>query len=134
MSIPGVAPPVRRSGRLLVDGGVLNNLPVDHMAETSEGPIVAVDVIRRLDLSDDGEPPLPTIAETLARATVLGSVERAERNRNLALVLVAPEVDAIGLRQWSAIRAAVDAGRRAAAQTLEAGGADALRAVLDARA
>ena len=133
MSIPGVAPPVRRAGRLLVDGGVLNNLPVDHMAETEEGPILAVDVIRRLDLGDDGEPPLPTIAETLARATVLGSVERAERNRRLALVLVTPEVDAIGLRQWSAIHAAVEAGRRAATQTLEEGGADVLRAVLDAR-
>jgi NTE family protein len=133
MSIPGVAPPVRRAGRLLVDGGVLNNLPVDHMAETEEGPIVAVDVIRRLELGDDGEPPLPTIAETLARATVLGSVERAERNRRLALVLVAPEVDAIGLRQWSAIQSAVEAGRRAATQTLDDGGADALRAVLDAR-
>ena len=39
MSIPGVAPPVRRLGGLLVDGGVLNNLPVDHMAETGEGPV-----------------------------------------------------------------------------------------------
>lgn len=90
-------------------------------------------MIRRLDLRDDGEPPLPTIAETLARATVLGSVERAERNRTLALVLVAPEVEAIGLRQWSAILVAVEAGRRATTSRLEAGAADSLRAVLDAR-
>src|SRR4029453_7342496 len=55
MSIPGVAPPVRRAGRLLVDGGVLNNLPVDHMAETGEGPVVAVDVIRRLEPLGEGE-------------------------------------------------------------------------------
>ena len=38
-----------RRARLLVDGGVLNNLPIDHMAEVGEGPIVAVDVIRRME-------------------------------------------------------------------------------------
>lgn len=85
---------------------------VDHMAETDEGPIVAVDVIRRLDLGDDGEPPLPTIAETLARATVLAPSSGQSGTGGLALVLVTPEVDAIGLRQWSAIDSAVEAGRR----------------------
>jgi predicted acylesterase/phospholipase RssA/CRP-like cAMP-binding protein len=133
MSIPGVAPPVLRGGRLLVDGGVLNNLPVDHMAETGEGPVLAVDVIRRLEEADGGEPTLPSIAETLARASVLGSVERAERNRTLALVLVTPEVQAIGLREWAALDTAVAAGRRATTAALESGGAEKLRAALDAQ-
>jgi NTE family protein len=133
MSIPGVAPPVRRAGRLLVDGGVLNNLPVDHMAETGEGPVVAVDVIRRLEPPGEGEePPLPTITETLARATVLGSVERAERNRALARLVIAPDVQDVALREWSALDRAVEAGRRAAEESL-AEGADELRALLDAR-
>jgi predicted acylesterase/phospholipase RssA len=131
MSIPGVSPPVVRGGRLLVDGGVLNNLPVDHMAETAEGPVLAVDVIRRLEDLEDSRPALPSIAETLARASVLGSVERAERNRALALVLVTPEVQAIGLRDWSALDRAVEAGRRATTEALAGGGADRLRAALD---
>ena len=130
MTLPGLVPPLQRAGRLLVDGGVLNNLPVDHMAETGEGPIVAVDVVRRIDGTGEGEPALPSITETLARATVLGSVERAERNRALALVLVTPEVQGIALREWSALGAAVDAGRRSTEHALEAGGADALRAAL----
>jgi NTE family protein len=132
MSIPGVAPPVRRLGGLLVDGGVLNNLPVDHMAETGEGPVVAVDVIRRLEAPREGEePPLPSITETLARATVLGSVERAERNRALARLLIAPDVQDVALREWSALERAVDAGRRAAEDALADGGADDLREALD---
>ncbi len=132
MSIPGVAPPVRRFGGLLVDGGVLNNLPVDHMAETGEGPVVAVDVIRRLEAPREGEEqPLPSITETLARATVLGSVERAERNRALARLLITPEVQDVALREWSALERAVDAGRRAAEDALADGGADDLREVLD---
>lgn len=131
MTLPGLVPPLQRAGRLLVDGGVLNNLPVDHMAETHEGPIVAVDVVRRIDHTGEAEPALPSITETLARATVLGSVERAERNRALALVLVTPEVQAIALREWSALAAAVAAGRRATEEALESGGADALRAALN---
>lgn len=48
MAIPGLAPPVARQRGLLVDGGVLNNLPIDVMADDEPGPIVAVDVMRRL--------------------------------------------------------------------------------------
>jgi predicted acylesterase/phospholipase RssA len=132
MSIPGVAPPVRTLGRLLVDGGVLNNLPVDHMAEGGEGPIVAVDVIRRLDAPGDADAALPSITETLARATVLGSVERAERNRRLAHLVVSPEVERIGLREWSALDDAVEAGRIAATRALEEGGLERLQEALEA--
>ena len=132
MCIPGLAPPMRWSGRLLVDGGVLNNLPVDHMADADEGPVVAVDVIRRLDETTGEEPPVPSITETLARATVLGSVERAERNRSLATLVITPDVQAVGLRQWSALEQAVEAGRRAAIEALENGGAAALQSALDA--
>ena len=113
MSIPGLAPPLSRSGRLLVDGGVLNNLPVDAMADTDEGPIVAIDVVRRLEASEEVEPPLPSIMETLSRATVLGSVERAERNRDLALLVVTPDVQDVPLRDFGALDRAIEAGRSA---------------------
>jgi NTE family protein len=131
MSIPGLVPPLPRHGRLLVDGGVLNNLPVDLMDEAREGPVVAVDVVRRMDaVPRDEEPRLPTIMETLSRATVLGSVERAERNRALATLVVGPDVHDVGLREFSALDRAVAAGREAAERALEAGGADALREAL----
>ena len=45
VSLPGVWPPVFEQGDLLVDGGVLNNLPVDLMASRIQtGPIIAVDL------------------------------------------------------------------------------------------
>ena len=48
-AIPGVFPPVATTdGRLLVDGGVLDNLPVATMARTGEGPVIAVDVTGRM--------------------------------------------------------------------------------------
>ena len=45
VSIPGVLPPVCEAGDLLVDGGVLNNVPVDVMRDLNPtGPVIAIDV------------------------------------------------------------------------------------------
>ena len=45
MSIPGVFPPVVDDDRLLVDGGMVNNLPVDVMQANEDiGIAVALDV------------------------------------------------------------------------------------------
>jgi len=132
MSIPGLVPPLSRSGRLLVDGGVLNNLPIDAMEDSGEGPIVAVDVVRRLEVSAEDEPPLPSIMETLSRATVLGSVERAERNRELALLVITPEAQDIPLRDFRSLDRAVEAGRTAARAALDAGAREEILAAVTA--
>ena len=45
ISIPGVLPPVPKNGEFLVDGGVLNNLPIDVMRELNpSGVVIASDV------------------------------------------------------------------------------------------
>ena len=129
MAIPGLAPPVQRHAQLLVDGGVLNNLPVDIMVADEPGPVVGVDVMRRLEVGDvvaGSQLLLPTILETLSRATVLGSVERAETNRALADLLITPDVQDISLRGFRSLTQAVDAGRRAAEDALAGGGKEAL--------
>jgi predicted acylesterase/phospholipase RssA len=48
VAIPGVLPPVVEGDELLVDGGVLNNLPLDVMREINPtGPVIAVHVVAR---------------------------------------------------------------------------------------
>jgi NTE family protein len=137
MSIPGLVPPLREAGRLLVDGGVLNNLPIDIMAGSGEGPVVAVDVMgRKLEASAtrsaatggrrfrvrrrqvDEELALPNILETLSRVTVLGSWRAAAQNRQHAAAIVTPELTGIGLFEFGRIDAAIEAGRRAAREAL----------------
>jgi predicted acylesterase/phospholipase RssA/CRP-like cAMP-binding protein len=51
-SIPGIFPPVRARNQLLVDGGVVDNLPIDVMAARFDGVIIASDV----NLYDDTSP------------------------------------------------------------------------------
>ena len=46
MAIPGAFTPVRRSGQLLVDGGLLNNLPVEALLDMNVDVIIAVRLSR----------------------------------------------------------------------------------------
>jgi len=141
LSIPGLLPPVRMDGRLLVDGGILNNLPVDVMVDAGEGPVVAVDVMR--DFASEGtrrssrfrrqrvrrgsgapvatsiEPPPPPIAETLTRATVLSSWRQAEANRDRAALVITVPADQTGLLAFDRLDAMVDAGRTAARTAMQ---------------
>jgi predicted acylesterase/phospholipase RssA len=50
ISYPGIAVPVVKNGDLLVDGGMLNNLPVDIMCGLCRGTSIAVDVSQIEDL------------------------------------------------------------------------------------
>ena len=44
MAIPGIFKPMRRDGKILVDGGMLNNLPVDVVKDMGADIIIAVDL------------------------------------------------------------------------------------------
>ncbi|MGD9989185.1 patatin-like phospholipase family protein [Pseudonocardia sp.] len=69
ISLPGVYPPVPHEGDLLVDGGVLNNVPVDVMsAMLRGGRIVAVDLA-----PEEAAGPAAVFGETLSGWRVLGS-------------------------------------------------------------
>ncbi len=50
VSAPGIAPPLVESGELLVDGGLLNNVPVDILRAEGAGTVVGVDVSPATDL------------------------------------------------------------------------------------
>ncbi len=52
MSIPGVFPPVPWQGRLLVDGGVANNLPISVARALGAEVIIAVDISEPLTAQD----------------------------------------------------------------------------------
>ncbi len=143
-SLPGLAPPRVSADRILVDGGVLNNLPIDAMADTGEGPVVAIDVMKRwgdhwqqrqrqrrrrdrwfTSTSDDGMPP-PTIAETISAVSSLGSRQLAERTRGQAALTVVPDLADFELLDWKRLEEIVEAGRRATVAALEAMPGDAL--------
>jgi EmrB/QacA subfamily drug resistance transporter len=134
MSLPGLVAPALVDGHMLVDGGVLNNLPVDVMAGTGEGPVIAVDVTtrfeppplvaaengaRRRQRSRHEQPRLPNFTETLTRALLLGSVSPAEAARSQADLVIAPQIDGVGMLEWHQLDRMREAGREAARTALE---------------
>jgi len=110
-------PPMSDNGRLLVDGGLLNNLPIDVMADRDEGPVIAVDAM----VQRAGEPTVrraPGITEVLARSAMLGSVRAAGAHRSRAELVIAPRVGSAGLLEFARIDELVDAGRKAGEDAL----------------
>src|SRR5208282_262110 len=133
-ALPGILPPVTHHGHLLVDGGVMNNLPVDVMAENSHGPIIASDVTGEIDLhaSDDryGERPLwwllgqrmrgtPSIVSILMRSGTVGSEAQRRLVRQQANYLFEPPLEDVGLRDWQAFDRAVAEGYAHAVSIIE---------------
>jgi len=125
VALPGILPPVTHHGHLLVDGGVMNNLPVDVMAQHSAGPIIASDVTGELDLrvadSRYGERPIwwligqrmrgtPSIISILMRSGTVGSEAQRRLVREQADYLFEPPLEDVGLRDWKKFDRAIAEG------------------------
>ena len=133
IALPGILPPVVDDGELLVDGGVLNNFPIDVMRDFHRGYLIGSDVsrVRRgLRAEDFIEPPgffswimqhgfssAPPIAGLLMRTATI-SVNPAA-GHDLANVMIVPELEGLELRDWKAYDRAVEAGYDAAVKALE---------------
>ena len=119
--IPAFLPPGRSGGRLLVDGGLIRNLPVDVMAAMGEGPVVAVDVGGKFrpEPGDDGHPVLPAVGETLMRSVMLGSAASGDAVAERADLLIEPEVSELKMLAFGDFDRAVEIGRKAGENALE---------------
>ncbi|MEJ1969266.1 MAG: patatin-like phospholipase family protein [Rhizomicrobium sp.] len=134
VALPGILPPVTYHGHLLVDGGVMNNLPVDVMAERASGPIIASDVTGEIDLKarDDryGERPwwwligqrmagTPSIVSILMRSGTVGSEAQRRLAREQADYMFEPPLLGVGLRDWRAFDRCIAEGYEHALRMIE---------------
>jgi predicted acylesterase/phospholipase RssA len=136
-SIPGLFPPFAMLGQLHVDGGLVNNLPVDLMAERCQGPIIAVDVFpyRRSHLArpwpETGLLRLlrspafagPRLFDIITHATFAGSEFRTESSlsRHPPALHLVPSLTRFGILDWRAYEALYRSGYDLAKQELESG-------------
>lgn len=134
VSLPGIMPPVHHGGDLIVDGGLLDNLPIEVMGAHSEGGrTLAVDVSPEVDLASVqgfapelsgwrlfwqrlnpwAQPPdVPGIHSVLVRSTLVASVRA--RNDNLAdqrlSLYLQPAVDRWGILDFKSLDEIAQAG------------------------
>ena len=138
VSLPAILPPVLHEGDLLVDGGVLNNLPVDVMRERLRGRIIAVDlsVDDEVRLAQPHVPsgmdylksrllpwrdPLeaPTLARVVMKTTTLASRREVQLARSAAHLYLNVPLSEFDLLDWGRFHAIVDAGYRYGTEALK---------------
>lgn len=145
VAIPGVLPPVFQSGEVYVDGGAMNNLPVDVMRAKGRGPVIGVDCGTDRTFTTDVEatemPSLwnlfrgrrgqkrPNILQILWRAGMVNSTTATLERRLQSDLLVTPALESLDLLDWKGFQRAVDIGYRDACRRLEDGALAGLRKV-----
>jgi predicted acylesterase/phospholipase RssA/CRP-like cAMP-binding protein len=136
VSLPGILPPFVRGSHLLVDGGVINNLPGDVMRQRGGGSVIAVNVSAANDLRfpPSGIPSewrifwnkllpfarpvlVPGLAAIVMRTLLLASANRTALVERDADLVLKPPLNAYGLMEFKKIHAIAEVGYR---YTLEA--------------
>jgi len=143
ISLPGILPPTSIDGDLCVDGGLIDNLPIETMVAECGGPVIAVDVSPEEDLRSEFDlaagfsgwrllarrlnpfaAPLdvPYISHVLMRSVLVASLVRARSRRTAeaaSLYLKMP-VDEWGLLEFTALDAIAARGYEASAAPIRA--------------
>ncbi len=140
MAVPGVVAPAVSAGELLVDGGLLNNLPGDVARRLWGGRVITVDVssetekrftsatpelpsassILKRRLSPFGDRvEVPGILEILVRSSLLGSVQNTAAARAEADLFLKPPVGKFGMFNMRALDQLAEVGYRYARRRLE---------------
>ncbi|HXF15472.1 MAG TPA: cyclic nucleotide-binding domain-containing protein [Burkholderiales bacterium] len=137
-SLPGVFVPVLSDGDILVDGGLVNNLPGDVMRERSCRTVVVVDVgseqkftfgfpefpspwrllgSRILPFAQRIE--VPHIIDVLIRTTDVSSSQKTRDVKKTADLCLRPPIDRYGVLQFELLDEIAEVGYHYTKQTLE---------------
>lgn len=103
MAIPGVFSPVVIDGRVLVDGGLVNNFPADVLRKMGADIVIGVEVTKDKHFTADDLKSLPQLMGRLLTNTT--SAKRAE-NRELCDIYMVPDVSGYNMLSFNA--AAID--------------------------
>lgn len=108
-ALPGVFTPVEYEGRLLVDGGLINNLPVSAVREMGADYVIAVDL---LPLSSVTREPPANLLEVwyLSLFTLMRNTHREASQAN---VVIYPSLGQFGWIDLSNVPSFIERGRRA---------------------
>lgn len=112
IAIPGVFAPGHMADKILIDGGVLQYLPVD--------PITAFDpdiIIASLTFQYDAKP-AASVLDVISRTTSMVGVENIKQQKKLADIVIEPVLTGFRANDYSTIRELIRAGEQAAEHAL----------------
>lgn len=113
MSAPGVFSPVQRDGRLLVDGGLVENLPIDIARQMDVDLLIVVDVSFPLYSRDELRSPLEVTNQAFAILIRRNTLEQRAR-LNQRDIIIDPPLGRFTSADFSRVPQALQAGESAA--------------------
>ena len=114
MSIPSVFEPIEIDGKLLIDGGVVRNLPVQEVKAMGADIIIAIDVTSPLYKKDE----LSSFVTVLEQAGSYRLAESIEEAKELADIFIHPDIDEFGALDFENNDSLMVRGARAAREKL----------------
>lgn len=112
MAVPAVVNPVTIDGRLLVDGGVVRNLPVDVARSLGADVVIAVNIgtplLRQEEISS-----LVAVSDQITRILTVNNVNRSIAELSPQDVLITPELGTITTGDFDRLLEAARAGNQA---------------------
>ena len=113
MSIPGYFNPVQLGDKYLVDGGMINNLPVDVVKEMGADYVITIDLHHFKKTRPDNR---QTIPEMLSTMLSIMNGEKYHSGIAASDIVISPNVSAYGVLSFDdrSVDALVDSGRVAA--------------------
>ena len=114
-AFPSIFAPVELEGKLLVDGGVSNNFPVDEIRKLGADIIIGVDV--QDEIKDRNS--LNDATKILVQVNNLQMIEKMKANKAGTDIYIKPEVNQYGIISFDAIEDIINRGENAANEQLD---------------
>jgi NTE family protein len=104
-AIPGVFQPVEHQGKLLVDGGLVDNVPVAVARDKGADIVIAVDIGKQVSNFS-----IADIIDVMIQSITIMSAENARFKKQEADVLIAPNIGDVGMLDFTQKKRCMQAG------------------------
>ncbi len=112
-AIPGIFQPVNLQGKMLVDGGVVDNIPASVAREKGADIVIAVDIgeqVTNFKISD--------IIDVMLQSITIMGAENARFHKKDADVLIAPKIGDVAMLDFTQKKRCMQAGIEAAEKAM----------------
>ena len=114
MSVPGALRPVQKDGRLLVDGGIVNNMPVDQVKLLGAEVVIAVDLRDAMFELEELNSAVNVVNQLTTYMTNTGSDQQVALLNSDRDVYIVPDVSYMVATDFDLMYQAYRSGREAA--------------------
>ena len=116
LSLPVIFTPVEWNGRVLIDGGLVNNLPTDVVRDMGADVVIAI----TLRASSMERTELSTLTDVLRQSVAIATLQNERRNAQLADLVVAVPLDNKVFLDFGNVSTIIESGYQAAQQNAQA--------------